>query len=422
MASISRSAEEAKELGNSFVKATPPDYEKALVAYTEAIALDTTSHTALSNRSLVFYKLGRFEEALADATKSIEVSPKWAKGYLRKCAALIAINRNKEALVVAQEGFKLMHSSALCHELVSHWLKACKALFVKNESIIRIPTGILVLSEVFFNILVSTVSTMTSSAAGMTEKLMRENLMKSVEEFERILGNFGEPHHSYIRKWAGAVTSPLDQTMSTIPPQDLTPALQATDDFVKYLNSSLHLALRPVARSLLALALVIIQARAFALNCSNTGHLSMEYLSTLCLPFFDRSILNTSEYVGFHLSILGGLVESYVKGGRDTEKDISSIEKHCNQIEALLQIYPTTEWEYALRKDIAESDLVYARHYVKTKQSKTYMLRTTSVASSHKQEMSKRESPLMLLQIAKRKQMHEFLIQDADNLILAAGK
>ena len=115
-------------------------------------------------------------------------------------------------------------------------------------------------------------------------------------------------------------------------------------------------------------------------------------------------------------------MESYVKGGRDTEKDISSIEKHCNQIEALLQIYPTTEREYALRKDIAESDLVYARHYVKTKQSKSYMLRTTSVASFHKQEMRKRESPLMLLQIAKRKQMHKFLIQDADNLILAAGK
>ena len=87
MASISRSAEEAKELGNSFVKATPPDYEKALVAYTEAIALDTTSHTALSNRSLVFYKLGRFEEALADATKSpqLEAWPQCHSNHSNTC-------------------------------------------------------------------------------------------------------------------------------------------------------------------------------------------------------------------------------------------------------------------------------------------------------------------------------------------------
>ena len=147
----------------------------------------------------------------------------------------------------------------------------------------------------------------------------------------------------------------------------------------------------------------------------------MECLSSLCLPFLDRSILNTSEYVGFHLGILTGLVESYVKGGRETEEEISAIDKHCNQIEALLQIYPTTEWEYASRKDIAESDLVYARHYVKTKQSQRYMPGTTSAENVQKPETSKRESPLMLLQAAKRKQLHEFLIQDADNLIMAAG-
>lgn len=36
-----------------------------------------------SNRSAAFLELGKYEEALADAKKAVELSPKWAKAYYR---------------------------------------------------------------------------------------------------------------------------------------------------------------------------------------------------------------------------------------------------------------------------------------------------------------------------------------------------
>lgn len=421
MASHLKKAEEAKEQGNNFMKATPPDYENALVAYTKALSLDTTSHTAFSNRSLVHFKLSRFEEALSDAEQAIEVAPNWAKGYLRKCAALISLNRNEEALRVAEKGFKLMHSTTMCSDFVSQWLKASNALFLKYDSVIRVPTGIVILSETCFKILLSLISTMTASSAAMNEDMMKESLMKVVTEFEKIIGRFGEPQQSQMKHWAMAISSDLDATVSTIPPELLTSSLQLVMCFVEFLNSSLHVALRPIARPLVALALAVVQARAFALNCANTGHKYMEYWGALSLPFFEKSILNTPEYIGLHLGILTGLVESYVKGGRDGADDLAAIIQHCNTIEALLNVYPTTDWEYISRRDIAQSDLVSARRYVKTKQSGIYEPNTEPKHVSSTELVNQYADALKSLECAKMKEIFQFLIQDADNLIVSAG-
>lgn len=36
-----------------------------------------------SNRSVAYLELGKFDEALVDAKKAVELSPKWAKAYYR---------------------------------------------------------------------------------------------------------------------------------------------------------------------------------------------------------------------------------------------------------------------------------------------------------------------------------------------------
>ena len=41
--------------------------------------------------------MGCFDLALADAVKSTEIKPDWAKGYFRKGAALQALGRHEEA-------------------------------------------------------------------------------------------------------------------------------------------------------------------------------------------------------------------------------------------------------------------------------------------------------------------------------------
>jgi len=55
------------------------DYATAIQAYTEAIALDPTNHRLYTNRSTAYAKLNQFHKSLADARKSRELNPKWAK-------------------------------------------------------------------------------------------------------------------------------------------------------------------------------------------------------------------------------------------------------------------------------------------------------------------------------------------------------
>ena len=47
--------------------------------YAEAIALDLNNHVLISNRSAAFVQLRKYEEALSDAEKVVELKPDWAK-------------------------------------------------------------------------------------------------------------------------------------------------------------------------------------------------------------------------------------------------------------------------------------------------------------------------------------------------------
>jgi stress-induced-phosphoprotein 1 len=70
-----------KELGNAAFKAQ--DYTKAVEHYTEAIAATPGDHTIYGNRSASYHNLKKYNEALADGAKCVDINPAWAKGYLR---------------------------------------------------------------------------------------------------------------------------------------------------------------------------------------------------------------------------------------------------------------------------------------------------------------------------------------------------
>jgi len=42
----------------------------------------------LGNRSAAAYQLKKYDEAMADADKCIEIQPDWSKGYQRKAMCL----------------------------------------------------------------------------------------------------------------------------------------------------------------------------------------------------------------------------------------------------------------------------------------------------------------------------------------------
>ncbi|KAM6995820.1 LOW QUALITY PROTEIN: stress-induced-phosphoprotein 1 [Passerculus sandwichensis] len=80
------------------------DVGAAVGHYSAAIARDPNNHVLFSNRSAAYARLGDYGRALADACRTLELRPDWAKGYSRKAAALEFLQRLEEAKATYEEG------------------------------------------------------------------------------------------------------------------------------------------------------------------------------------------------------------------------------------------------------------------------------------------------------------------------------
>ncbi|KAG9461387.1 hypothetical protein GDO78_017043 [Eleutherodactylus coqui] len=66
-------------------------------------AVDSPPRRFLGNRSYSYEHVGRYEEALRDAEKSLELQPNFIKGHFRKGKALKGLKRYDEAITAFQE-------------------------------------------------------------------------------------------------------------------------------------------------------------------------------------------------------------------------------------------------------------------------------------------------------------------------------
>ena len=98
-------AESYKQQGNAALGRG--DFQEAVESYTKAIEMDGTNHILYSNRSAAYASLEQWENALADAEKTVEIKPDWGKGYSRKGLALRNLNRVIEALEAYEAGLKV---------------------------------------------------------------------------------------------------------------------------------------------------------------------------------------------------------------------------------------------------------------------------------------------------------------------------
>ncbi|KAL1900263.1 Palmitoyl-protein thioesterase 1 [Sporothrix stenoceras] len=86
----------AKNDGNkAFLK---HDWPTAIDHYSQAIELDGSEPTYFANRAQAYLKTEAYGYAIADATKAIELDPKFVKAYYRRALASAAILKPKDAL------------------------------------------------------------------------------------------------------------------------------------------------------------------------------------------------------------------------------------------------------------------------------------------------------------------------------------
>jgi stress-induced-phosphoprotein 1 len=100
-----------KAKGNEAFKAQ--NFEEAIEHFSNAIAADPNGHVLYSNRSASYASLHKYAEALEDAEMCILLNASWGKGYSRKGAALIGLDRLEEALDTYEAGLKHEPTNAM---------------------------------------------------------------------------------------------------------------------------------------------------------------------------------------------------------------------------------------------------------------------------------------------------------------------
>merc|ERR1712003_142766 len=79
-------------------------YRDAIVYYTRALRYTPLNEKLLSNRSAGYFQISKFQLALEDASKAVELEPNWPKSYFRKARALRGLKRFNEAILAFQDG------------------------------------------------------------------------------------------------------------------------------------------------------------------------------------------------------------------------------------------------------------------------------------------------------------------------------
>ena len=97
-------AKSLKEKGNQLVQERK--YQEALECYIKAIEIDSKDPILYSNRSLMYYNLKDYDNAIQDADVAISLKPNHSKAYLRKGNALEAKKQYYEALNTYSAGLQ----------------------------------------------------------------------------------------------------------------------------------------------------------------------------------------------------------------------------------------------------------------------------------------------------------------------------
>ncbi len=376
----------------------------------------------------------RYGEALDAAEKCTEASPKWAKGYLRKASAFIYLERYEEAEKSCEFGYLLQHDRRLSRDIISQWVMARQKQMqtLTSNCFFVLPTGAQILSEKYYIVLLKVIQARIAAAGGMSALDMGHCLLAIYEEMRDIMKKFGINETSPMKQWIDALYTEPDPQSTTISTEHYSLVLNKADDFIRWLNEIDDL-LYCIVRPIVALAFLVISTRSWVLQCAETGGHYTSLLTEACFPLFEKSILNTTEYIGYHIGALSGYLGSFI--GRCpsiTEEEAPSIRNYCEKLKDLLAKYPQSQMEYEDVKKIALHNLSIIdsmlQRYGDSKDTIDDMLTQEGVISGETARRLAKTKPVevkayiqKLLQEYEVKPAQSVTVDDAKNLIASAG-
>lgn len=119
---IYRIAEEKKNAGNDHYKAQ--NYPTALSCYSDAIAVCPDTASYYGNRSACHMMLGDYKSALEDARRSVQLDPKFEKGFVRIAKCCVALGD----VVGAEQAIKSTLEIDVTNKQVAAEIQNCKNL------------------------------------------------------------------------------------------------------------------------------------------------------------------------------------------------------------------------------------------------------------------------------------------------------
>ena len=427
--------EERKEQGNRCIK--EKRYQEAIKWYSSALELIPEEHTALSNRSLAYLRIGRLEDALSDARKCVQVCPAFARGFMREAIALNMLGRYEEAKKASASGYLLRGSDNISKECISQWLFATRKLFDDFYKSGGLPTGTVILSVSYFSVLFSILRTRQSSSSGMSADQMKTLFGDVISELKETLAIFGHTSSDSVEEWMEAIchcSFQIDPHTATLPRSIFKSVIEMSESLAKWINHEIDSILYPIVRPLLILAVMIVLSYTYILNCMNIGHITIQVLSQACLVLFEQSILNTDEYLGHHIGTIVGLLDSFIgRGIALSGEDVEVMKRYCPITESLLTKYEaTTAWEKSEVRDIAIRVVANVRVLLKSRSGGVVVhsealpqesLMSGEVAKRDALNRPKEVTEYMeaLIKEIKAKHPSELLLRDAENLIHGSG-
>lgn len=342
--------DELKNKGNACFK--EGQLEQAIELYSKAIELLPTGYIALSNRSLAFYKLEKYELALEDADQCIRICGRWPKGHLRRATTLNALERFQEAKEACVLGF-VLQDARLCDAFVEEWIKASKSLVSSQFDPLKkppwsdvIPDAAVLFCDEYCELMSTIAHLRLSDTGSMSQEMMIKCVKGAVELAEKVLLEFQHPSTFLLQEWAEVAVIQFESYPKS-KWDDLMKALQEkTSNVVKWFKDDVHRSLRKVLDPVLLLALSAMLVRGNVLCQVYTGHYATEYLGYACVGFFEQGVLTGPAYTAFHMATLSMILNSYRLRGAIDDDQVQIIRDICHKIENLLHHLPKTHKNY----------------------------------------------------------------------------